>query len=46
MNVTSVKPLIYCFSGSFYVWRALIMLEKRGIEYEAKWIARASGELS
>ena len=44
MNVTSVKPLIYCFSGSPYVWRALIMLEEKGIEYEAKWCARASGE--
>jgi glutathione S-transferase len=41
---TSAKPFIYCFSGSPYVWRALIALEEKGIEYDAKWIPRASGE--
>jgi glutathione S-transferase len=35
MTVTPVKPLIYCFSGSPYVWRALIALEEKGIEYDA-----------
>ncbi len=40
----SSKPLIYCFSGSPYVWRALIALQEKGIEYDAKWIPRASGE--
>jgi glutathione S-transferase len=44
MSKTSVKPLIYCFSGSPYVWRALIMLGEKGIEHDAKWIPRASGE--
>ena len=41
---TSSKPLIYCFSGSPYVWRALIALEEKGVEYDAKWIPRSSGE--
>lgn len=44
MTMTSAKPLIYCFSGSPYVWRALIMLEEKGIEYEAKWLPRSTGE--
>lgn len=44
MAGTDVKSLIYCFSGSPYVWRALIALEEKGIDYEARWIPRASGE--
>lgn len=44
MAVTSVKPLIYCFSGSPFVWRALITLEEKGIEYESKWLPRSTGE--
>ncbi|MGD8317996.1 MAG: glutathione S-transferase family protein [Myxococcales bacterium] len=44
MPANDMKRLIYCFSGSPYVWRALIALEEKGIEYEAKWIPRSSGE--
>ncbi|UCH30023.1 MAG: glutathione S-transferase family protein [Myxococcales bacterium] len=44
MSETPVKPLIYCFSGSPFVWRALIALQEKGIGYEAKWISRMSGE--
>jgi glutathione S-transferase len=40
----TIKPLIYCFSGSPFVWRALIVLEEKGIEYESKWLPRSSGE--
>jgi glutathione S-transferase len=39
-----ITPLIHCFSGSPFVWRALIALEEKGIEYEARWISRMSGE--
>jgi hypothetical protein len=28
MSMTNVKPLIYCFSGSPFVWRALIALDE------------------
>jgi glutathione S-transferase len=44
VTAAEVKPLIYCFSGSPYTWRALIALEEKGIDYDAKWIPRASGE--
>jgi glutathione S-transferase len=44
MSATHIKPLIYCFSGSPFVWRALIMLEEKGIEYESKWLPRSTGE--
>jgi glutathione S-transferase len=44
VTANPIKPLIYCFSGSPYTWRALIALEEKGIDYDAKWIPRSSGE--
>jgi len=33
---------VYCFSGSPFVWRALLALEEKGIAHQRTWIARGS----
>lgn len=33
---------VYCFSGSPFVWRALLALEEKGIAHERTWIPRGS----
>jgi glutathione S-transferase len=38
------RPHVYCFSGSPYTWRVLIALEEKGIEYEAQYVERFTGE--
>ncbi len=37
-------PKVHCFSGSPFVWRALLTLDEKGIEHERNWVPRMSGE--